>query len=352
VSDEQVQGASGEDAVIEKQYEIRPYRPGDEDSILRGFNRVFREVCGPGYVDRGMEHWRWQFERNPAGARIWVGCHGGEVAAHYGGVPQRFDTVFGERIFVHAVDSYVLPEHRAGLKRPGLFVTTARPWFDDCRDRGDALVYGYPVRVAERIGERYLGYTHVRIVDYLCRDAGAGSVAMPAAVEVARVHAVPADVDELYAAFAAERACLLRRDRRYLDWRYVEVPGGETTYELHAARRDGRLCGFMVLRPVHELVPGCCAIADWLCAPGDEEAFEALLATATRVARERGRQTLMAVFADPAPENASLRARGFEVVPSGTWLERRLGHNSFVPELPTGWLRENWWYTVGDSDLV
>ena len=59
-----------------------------------------------------------------------------------------------------------------------------------------------------------------------------------------------------------------------------------------------------------------------------------------------------AVFADQSPERASLLARGFEVMPSGTYLERRLGHNSFDERFTTDWLREHWWYTIGDSDLV
>lgn len=339
--------------MTERSYDIRPYRAGDERSILAGFNRVFREVCGEGYVDRDPDTWSWQFERNPAGRRIWVASTpDGEVAAHYAGVPQVCDTEFGERVFVHAVDSFVLQEHRAGLKRPGLFVNTARPWFDACREAGDALVYGYPVRVAERIGERYLGYTHVRVVDYLCRAANAGSAAVPGDLEVARVHAVPADVDELYAAMAGARACLVRRDQRYLDWRYGTVPGAAGVYEFHAARRDGRLVGFVVLRPEHGLVPDACTIADWLCMPGDDAAQAALVATATRVARERGRHVVMGVFADRSPERAALEADGFEVVPSGTYLERRLGHNSFDERFTTDWLREHWWYTIGDSDLV
>src|SRR5690606_17080289 len=142
-------------AVTAARYEIRPYRPGDEDSILAGFNRVFREVCGPGYVDRSMATWRWEFTENPAGNRITVGLHEGVVAAHYAGVPQRVSTAFGDMTFVHIVDSFVVPEHRAGLRRPGLFVETALPWFELCHEMGDAVLYGYPVKTAERIGQRY-----------------------------------------------------------------------------------------------------------------------------------------------------------------------------------------------------
>ncbi len=49
---------------------IRPYRPGDEVGILATFNRVFREVCGEGYVDRTLAQWLWQYIDNPAGYRM------------------------------------------------------------------------------------------------------------------------------------------------------------------------------------------------------------------------------------------------------------------------------------------
>ena len=48
---------------------IRPYQPGDEAKILETFNLVFREVCGPGYVDRTLEQWQWAYRDNPAGMR-------------------------------------------------------------------------------------------------------------------------------------------------------------------------------------------------------------------------------------------------------------------------------------------
>jgi hypothetical protein len=58
------------------------------------------------------------------------------------------------------------------------------------------------------------------------------------------------------------------------------------------------------------------------------------------------------VFADPAPEHAAFRRRGFRVEPSANTLERHLTHVQFAPELTTEWLAESWWYTLGDSDLV
>ena len=125
---------------------IRPYRPGDETAILATFNRVFRETNGPSFVDRDLPAWRWLYLDNPEGHRISVAVTAeGTVAAHYGGVPYRLATRFGDLVFVHIVDSFVHPDFRAGLKSPGLFVCTALPWFKDCYARGDAVPYGFPV---------------------------------------------------------------------------------------------------------------------------------------------------------------------------------------------------------------
>src|SRR5690606_38802223 len=151
-----------------------------------------RETNGVGYVDRRPDVWRWQFARNPEGHRIWLAvADDGTVAAQYAGVPLRHATWYGERMFVHIVDSFVHPEYRQGLKAPGLFVRTALPWFADCYRRGDAVPYGFPVPRAERIGRRYLYYHRVRVVDYLCRElTGEHATEPPVGLEVERVDAL------------------------------------------------------------------------------------------------------------------------------------------------------------------
>ncbi len=332
-------------------YQIRLYQPGDEAGILSSFNRVFREVCGPEYVDRKMDFWHWQFEKNPNGHRISVAVtDDGVIAAHYGGVPLSMASSFGDLVFTHIVDSFALPEHRAGLKRPGLFVETAYPWFDLCHEQGDSVMYGYPVKAAERVGTRYLEYNFLRIVDYLCREADAGSTDMPGDVSIEEVALPPADVDGLFARLQSERACLTRRDQAYLQWRYVDIPGQE--YRIVLARQAGDLQGLMVMQVQHELIPGACTIADWVVPESDAKITSALLAQATAIARSEGRKTLMSVFSPRCPEYQSFLQQGFVVQSSSQFLERRLTQRSYNPQVTADWLAENWWYTLGDSDLV
>ena len=332
-------------------FTLRAYQPGDEQAILQTFNLVFREVCGDGYVDRAVDFWRWEFLENPVGHRISLAlAEDGTVASQYAGVGYPMATAFGDCTFIHIVDSMTHPAYRKGLTRPGLFGTTALPWFQMCYDAGDAVMYGYPVPIAERIGQRYLEYHRLRVVDYLCRPVAEGSVEGPAAVAVERVEEFGSQVDELFRQVAAEKQCWTRRDREFLTWRWVKIPTDD--YEIYLARRGDELCGLLVLRPVHELVPGCCGIADWLVPEADTETMDALLARATARGREAGRQTMMAMFPDPSSEYQSLVDRGFVGVPSANTMERRLTHRIYHPQMTTDWLQQHWWYTLGDSDLV
>ena len=333
------------------QFTYRNYEPGDEVGILETFNRVFRDVCGDSYVDRGIDFWKWEFEVCPFGRRISLAfAEDGTCAAQYAGVVYPMATAYGDCNFVHIVDSMAHPDFRKGLKRPGLFVTTAYPWFKLCHDMGDAVMYGYPVPIAERIGQRYLEYHRLRVVNYLSRSATEGSADGPAGIDVQRVEQAPAGIDALFEGVTKEKLCLTRRNAAYLNWRYVQIPGD--SYEIYEARRDGLLCGLMVLRPVHELMPGSCTIVDWVVPQTDTASADALLCKATARAREMGRQQLMAVFPDSSYEFASLVERGFTVVSSEHYEERRLTHRIYHPEMTTEWLQEHWWYTLGDSDLA
>ncbi len=331
---------------------IRPYQPGDEHAILQTFNLVFREVCGQGYVDRTLPHWQWAYAQNPAGQRISLAIDDdGTVASQYAGMPMLYDTPWGEQKFIHCVDSMTHPNFRQGLKAKSLFVETCLPFWAHSRAIGDALFYGFPVDAAFRIGQRYLKYEMMTVIDYLIRDRAAGALAMPPGVEVQKVQAVPSDLAGLYESVSADKRCLLRRDERYLQWRYVQNPA-HAEYELWTARRAGRLVGLMVCKPGSGLAPDAATIVDWLVPEQDSAAIEALLAAAVRRQHEEKKQRLMAVFPPWSSEHRVLAARGFVLTPSANWLQRRLIHNICKPEITAEFLAQTWWYTLGDSDLA
>ena len=122
-------------------YDIRPYAAGDEQGILATFNCVFGED-DPSFEPRTLADWEWTYRRNPSGTRVWVAVRDGLVAAHYASQPNRVRVEGKERIFGQILDSMVHPEHRQGLKRPGLFVETARCMLDaTCGPDKDLVTY-------------------------------------------------------------------------------------------------------------------------------------------------------------------------------------------------------------------
>jgi hypothetical protein len=331
---------------------VRPYRPGDEHAILRTFNLVFREVCGPTFVDRTLEQWRWAYRDNPAGHRILLAvADDGTVASHYAGMPMLCDTPWGEHRFVHCVDSMTHPAYRQGLRAKTLFVETCLLFREHSRVTGDALYYGFPVDAAFRIGQRYLHYDMLLAIDFLIRELQAEPLQAPDGVAVARGERVPPDANALYDRVRADKETLVRRDHRYLQWRYADNPA-HADYELWTARRGEQLAGLLVLKPGSGLAPDSATIVDWLVPEHDAAAAAALLATAARRQREAGRQRLLAVFPPWSHEWRTLLAHGFQPVPSSTWLQRRLVQHANDPRFTAEHLERSWWYTLGDSDLA
>lgn len=331
---------------------IRPYRPGDEHRILETFNLVFREVCGPSFQDRTLEQWRWQYLQNPHGHRMSLAvAPDGTVVSQYAGVPMLVDTPHGAQTFVHCVDSMTHPAWRAGLKRPGIFVITGLPFSAHSRRIGDAVLYGFPVDMAFRIGQRYLEYHFLRVIDFLMRDVARGELPLPDGIDVERVAVIPPDIGSLYAQIRGEKRLLLRRDYRYLDWRYVMNPA-RADYELWTARRTGRLCGFLVLRPEAGLAPDSASVVDWMAHSDDRAAVDALLHVATSRAQQQDRKHLMAIFPEWSAEWRAFEQRGFDKRPSANWLERRVVYLITGSPLTEQHLADDWWYTFGDSDLL
>ncbi|PIE24471.1 MAG: hypothetical protein CSA62_04115 [Planctomycetota bacterium] len=329
--------------------QFREYQPGDEQAILDTFNLTFREVCGEGYVDRELSHWEWEFGQNPAGARMMLAfAPDGRCAAQYAATPMKVVLAGGKELsFFHAVDSMVHPEFRKGLSKRPIFVDMAERFFERYGGREDHLGFGYPVRPAWRIGERYLGYRLIRTLEYLLQNVGVAKA--PSEVEVELSDRFPEQVDELFAELQPGFACTVEKSFVYLDWRYRRCPSIE--YKILLARREGRLRGFAVVRSDGGLVPGAATIGDLLVGSDEPEILAALVAKAHEIARAAGCTQLLTVQNPELPWAEEFRSLGFEAEPSSHWLERKLGSRDWSSGLTQEWLGEHWYYQLGDSDL-
>ncbi len=326
-------------------YDIRPYRPGDEHGILETFNVVFGEG-DPDFRPRSMEEWRWAFEANPAGRRIWVAEHEGKIVAQCAALPFRVHVDGRRSSITQGVDSMVHPEHRRGLRRPGLFVATAKPFFREFRGPDkDVLHYGWPVEPAWRIGKTFLGYQIVRTQTVLFRTPPPGPTELPEGVE--RLSRFDDDVEALYDRCAADWGLSVVRDATYLNWRFVEHP--RFRYRILGVRAaDGALRAYAVFRKADTPRPESGLIMDWLVRPDDVEAGELLRDALLAQARADGAAHTIGVFPDWSPWFDRFQTWSWDVYGSDYLLIGIVQR----PRHDTWWLRENWWYQLAELDAI
>ena len=323
----------------EARYVFRELRAEDLDSWLET-----RRLCFPADAVMDEEGFHRAHTLNPAGGRVLVGVCGEEVVSSYVAQPMRVRLGTEDVYFCHVVDSMVHPEHRKGLKNPGLFVRTAQAFFDRFGDM-DAVHYGWPVERAQRIGRRFLEYKVVReelaLVCELGPDSGAAE----------------GDVVELTEAgpevFALWERCALRweasavRDADYLRWRFFEHPNRRYTV-LAARAADGSLEGLCVVGEDELQAEGARALVDWLVPADAPEVAARLEAAARSRAAASGGVHLVASLPPWSAEFAAFQARGWRVQATPYSLCAR----SFDRRVDHDLLSRGWWLTLADGDLA
>ena len=130
-------------------FTVRPYRFGDEESVLSLWKAAFKKEMDP-------RLWQWKYVNNPFGHRIML-CVSEEdlLVALYGGIPYKANYDGRTIEIINLMDLMSHPDYRG----EGLFVRTGNIFFDNyCGSGGASFVYGFPGEYHFVLGEKYLGY--------------------------------------------------------------------------------------------------------------------------------------------------------------------------------------------------
>jgi GNAT superfamily N-acetyltransferase len=326
---------------------LRPYQPGDEVGILAGHNQTFTPV-------RSLEHWLWKFRDNPTGQiHTMVAAHeAAGIVGAYVTLPVMATIEGKRRIAGQCVDLFVLPDYRRHGPRPGLFVNLALAHYELWGGKAahqNSFHYGWPI-ATWRIGQKYLRYEIVRDWDFLFRELPPGGFpARSTAGELAvrGVNRFGADTDALWAEFEKTTQLAIVRDAKYLNWRYADAC--DVAYELFECRErsSNRLRGIAIVALRDFLMPKTCYVVDWLVPADDHDATVALVATAEQRATAFGAAALATLFQHRDPRFLAFQRLGFLVY--GT-----IYFQVVIPfdQQETHFYREQWYHTLGDSDLV
>jgi hypothetical protein len=328
--------------------EVRTLRASDEGPLIEAWNSVF---AGAGKA-RSLDWVRWSTRVLLAPGklattlrRIVVARTSAEVVAAAVGIPAPTWIDGREHVFTHVGDVFVRPAARRGLAREGLALRTVRALLEVCeQEGGDALVYGWPIRAHARLGRRLLGYEKVMGQVVLGRALGAREVAAP---EVLRVEDYGRAATWLWERCASRWPGSTCRDAAWLRWRYLQRP--DVHYDgLVLPGEDETWRGLCVLAPGGFLGEDVGLIADWLVPEDDLEAADVLTSAAAAHAARRGARALGVILPAWSPWFSYFQELGWRVHPS----ELELHFRPFHARFDAAFLRDGWWYQLGDGDLV
>ncbi len=280
--------------------------PADETELFR----LYRDVFGNDLAEGSRRRWHWQYLENPVtagdGPVIWVARDGEQLLGQYASMPVHL--WWGEREVAASwgMDVFVRAEARG--KRVGALL------FDAWSDHVDVAL-GLGLTPSSYGLFKKLRYNDVgpvpfyqKILDpgavaarYLGPALGGGVAPVLASgldlmypetrersvdVVVERVPDFGADYDALWQRARVSYTMCVRRDRPYLQWKYVRCP--HRRYDLWEARRKRELAGYAVTR--HEDYRGLRLgwIVDVFTHAKDHEAKGVLLSTILDAFREAG----------------------------------------------------------------
>lgn len=328
-------------------YSIRRSNPADAAAVARLMNLAFGTEARATTSDEAW--WHWKYGQNPNGYHGLVAQDAeGRVVGHYGGVPVVV-RVDGERmLFGQNCDSCSDPSVRRGLRNPGMFVRLAQAYASTFAVPGvDAVMYGLPNREVYRVGSRYLDYWMLR-QQWLLVASGAESGVDDAAFDVVDVERFGDDADRLFDRVANDERCIAERNARFLNWRFLDAPDGHYRATAVRHRADERLVAYAVHRRAHLMGVDVAIIVDWLC-ERDALAAGAMLVDGVRqLHAECGIATTVFLCPTSSSWFGVFQDWGFAVTTSEYMMTAR----PYDTRLEPAFLREHWYYTCADFDIV
>lgn len=317
--------------------------------------------------DASVDRYEWLYRKNPAGiASVWVAFE--LVAGKIIGV----SAAFPRRIFSHGREmrGYVLgdfsihPDYRS----LGPALALQRSTLEELSMEGAGFVFDFPsnsmlaIYKRLRIEPQELAIRFAkalradRKIQKVIRTKAAGAVVAVAANAALRLRDASLSRssewtikeetgpcgEEFTLAFrqwAPRMELCTDRSAEYLNWRFLQHP--QRRYQLLTARKDGRLCGYLIYHWAGEDA----TVVDLFTQ--DEPVSKALLVETIEKTRSCGVQTLSAPFLGSHPGRAILEDCGFQPRESSPVVALGLPWNA---NGRTGQIADRWYLTHGDRE--
>lgn len=335
-----------------KEFLIRSYTANDEFKINAMFNEVFCQ-------NRDISHWHWKYRDNPYGSHYISLAVTSEntLAAHFAGYPMKLYCCTAEKLnptehtIFHAGDKMTRPQFRSAGFGKNALLTKIFMHFTEVTTPVSLFGFGFMAHHSLRFGLLLLNYVIIEQVAYRRLDcsmlSGLKSNRFKKFAKNIRTETVTV-IDkawtDLFCRAALLYKCLVKRDAAYLRWRYLQRP--DRDYLVISVKKGPRLAGWSVFyREANKIVWG-----DALFDSSDPDCVKAVLLHLRKQPLAHGTEFIECWFPErPGWWDALLRGLGFKSETEPNKLHFCIGNFSDA-KLPET-IKENFYYTMGDSDL-
>ncbi len=320
---------------------LRPLMPRDQLKALALWQAAFGKT-----LDSSI--WQWKYQ-GTFGNKCMVAEHAsGELIAMFGGVPYQAH-YRGKRLeVVHLWDNMSHPDYRGVMGgRRGVFVKTVDAFIDAyCGDNKAAMLYGFPGERHFRLGQHTLQYSRLA-GGMVCLQAELRDLAFTSkSGGVERLLNADERLDRLAEVFDGIFSFWIRRNRRFIEWRYFQHP--HQSYWVYGFPRgwSGALHGLMVMTSADQAGEG--VVVDFLLPPREEDAL-AFLAGMVQEWLWLEWQKVRVWMPSRSPYRKFWERVGFQAIPEPIGIIPT--GRSFSSGLDWTWASNNFFYTMGDGDL-
>ncbi|MEM2145950.1 MAG: GNAT family N-acetyltransferase [Candidatus Jordarchaeaceae archaeon] len=225
--------------------EIRGYKEGDEEHILRLFKASFKK-------DLPIELWRWRYKSNPLGTSIIMLMFDDDLLVGHYGVTLTHVLINGDK--KRAALSMTTMTHPYYRGR-GIFVDLAKRTYSKCEEEGVELVYGFPneniynarVKKLDWVGFGRVSAWFVDLRKYINNY----NFHHLNKFFISKIKIFRNDMDVLWEQAMARCRFIVPRTAKYLNWRYIEKPGREY-HPVAFYGPNGDLDGYAVYKIYHD----------------------------------------------------------------------------------------------------
>lgn len=356
---------------LKPSWKSRRFEADDVESLPNLYEAV------NGHFDK--KYWQWLFKENPSGqGHIWLaeGIANKDIAGQYAITPTDL-IIQGKKILgSQSLATMTHPDYR----RQGIFTHLANKLFEDSKNRGVDLVYGFPNKNSSHGFLKYLDFfilyqpkLFTRPIEFwpllhlksnnivICKVVGSVLKLiynfvfrrhLPkhcTEIQIKRVERFPEDAARICSVYNGTFKNMVARSVQYLNWRFCDRP--DRIYKIFLAYRNEELCGYCVVGHTERDQINIGLIMDIFADPKDAPTIKALIYHLLNGMEKDGEALASCLLQPSSPILQTLKKCGF-VFPLTRFPPFILRVNSDNIKLSDINKLDDWHITFGDADFV